>query len=132
MVRLAPSWEPREPPLAPRGVVGLGEAGRRLARRAVARGAEGLRGLAGDGLVLLAGESLPWADGAIYVAPDPSAPALWLPTQLQPAVHSVLVARALGLRGHTGPHLLLPRHRVLVPLSSLRPVDSDWLRQWLT
>lgn len=94
-------WAPRDPPLAPAAVVGLGDAARALARRLLrlddARlGA--LQGVAGPSLIAVVGaaEALPWVDGAVYLGRDPDAPTLYLPTALRPDVHVALFERALA------------------------------------
>ena len=116
-------WVPREPPLAPAAVVGLGDAARALARRLLrlddARlGA--LQGVAGPSLVAVVGtaDALPWVDGAVYLGRDPAASTLYLPTALRPDVHAALFERALlGGRSIEAPVAVVTRAGELVVFS---------------
>lgn len=111
-MRLA--WLPRDAPLSPEGLVARGSAEAQLLERA-RREARDLRGLLGDGILVLLGpeDALPWADGVIYVAPHPRAPTLWTPTWLRPSLPAEWVAKALG-----EPTLLVDGLRL--PLSEAR------------
>ena len=95
---------------------------RRLARRCLARGVQGLAGVAGEGVLILLGTDLPWADGAVYLGRDPRAPGLLLPTLLSPDVPLDLLERAVARRMLL-PVAWLPAPTALVSLASAGPVD---------
>ena len=85
-----------------------------------------------DGLCLL-GEDLPWADGVVYLGPDPHAPGVLFPTTRAPSEHPALVARALVARfGGPGPLAVVPSQRLVFPVGGATPVDADWIRRWLS
>src|SRR5690349_16891045 len=109
-MNLSPEWRPRMYPLEPAAVVAQGEADRRLAARLLSLNDEGLsrlQGVSGTGLLLILGaaDELPWVDGAIYLGRDPAAPALLLPTNLEPNLPVSLLQRAFQMRD---PDLLPP------------------------
>lgn len=96
-------WEEREPPLAPAGLVALGPDATLLSKRLARLDGEVTRHLhtvAGDALLAVLGpqEWLPWSPGVIYLAPDPSAPALYLPTTQRPTIPGPLLIAALTRR----------------------------------
>jgi hypothetical protein len=130
-------WAPREPPLAPRAAIGLGEVARALARRLLALPAEAMGRLSGVGgadvLVVMADEAaLPWVDGVIYLGRDPEAPSLLLPTTLRPDVPPPLFEEAvLGRVRGTPPVVVLPEPPVLVATGAARPLDRGALEAWL-
>jgi hypothetical protein len=132
-------WQERAPALAPAGLVAAGRQARALLLQLQQRDDAGLKGLSlvatRDMLVLL-GEAgqLPWLDGVRYCAPDPEAPALWLPTWLRPALPSDLVHAALHRRAAHGRLLLWPTPEHLLPLDGALPIDQPllaWLAQEL-
>lgn len=123
-------WRSRDVPLAPRGVVARGPAALALAHRLL-QGDPSWRGLVGDRLVLaLADTDLPWVDGAVYVAPLPDAPSLWVDTRLAPDLPGPLVARAVG-RVRAGSTLWLLDPPALVPLGAVDRLAPDRLRAWV-
>jgi hypothetical protein len=113
---------PREPPLAPEGVVGLGSAPALAAAalRRIDAGAE-LHAAAGDGwlVVLGAADDLPWADGSVYVG---RAGPLLIPTTSAISPHPELVAAALG-----GGLLVVLEDAVLRGPMPTGPVDRERL-----
>jgi hypothetical protein len=116
---------PREPPLAPEGVVAL-ESAPALAAAALRRidaGAE-LHAASGDGwlVVLGAAEDLPWADGCVYVG---RAGPLLIPTTSSIAPHPELVAAALD--GGAGGLLVVLEDAVLRGPLPKGPVDRERL-----
>jgi hypothetical protein len=91
-------------------------------------------GVAGPGVLVLLGdtESLPWADGAVYLGRDAAAPSLLLPCTLAPDVAPALLERALVARASAAtPLAVLPRTALLVPVGAARPVSRDTLRSWV-
>jgi hypothetical protein len=133
---VAVAWRLAEPPLAPEGVVGVGEAAVRLGHALLARGdLAGLRGVAGDGLLVLLGAAavLPWADGVVYVGRHPDGAGLLLPTTVRPEVPLDLLARALLARVPAGsaPVVVLHAPDRLVPVGGARPVERERLVAWL-
>jgi hypothetical protein len=121
-------WRPRQAPLAPRAVAAWGPAARALARKAADRG---LSGVAGDDVLVLLGEAeaLPWADGVVYLGRDERAPALLLPTALEPDAPPELFERALLARHRETPLAVFDRW--IVPVGAARPVERDRLAAWL-
>lgn len=132
----------RDPTVAPVCVVGLGDAARALAKRALAMDARSLAALSGvatdDALFLLgAADALPWVDGAIYLGRDPAAPRLLLPTQLCPDVPVDVLERALvqhARRGQLleGPFAILTAPAMLVSVHDAGPIDREALERWLS
>jgi MoxR-vWA-beta-propeller ternary system domain bpX5 len=118
------SLRPREPPLAPEGVVAVGDGVGALAAATLRRidaGAE-LHAAAGGGwLVVLGAEAdLPWADGCVYVGREGR---LLIPTTAAIAPHAELVASALGEAGL----LVVLEDSVLRGPMPHGPVDRDRL-----
>jgi len=132
-------WIPRETPLAPVAVVGLGDVARALARRLLRLdegGLVALHGVAGPSLVAVMGAEavLPWVDGALYLGRDADAPTLYLPTALRPDVHVTLFERAF-VRGRTieSPVAVVPGSQGLTAfsLAGARPVVRARLVAWM-
>ncbi|MHB8878936.1 MAG: bpX5 domain-containing protein [Myxococcaceae bacterium] len=135
MTALGFGWAPRAEPLAPRAVAATGAAARALAERALELGPEAvgrLRGVAGDGVLLLLGEEadLPWADGVSYLGVDPAAPSLLLPCARAPDVPARLVEQAVARRA-SGPVAVLCEPPALIRTGDARPVSSARLAAWL-
>lgn len=131
-------WRPREQPLAPAAVAARGPAARALAQRLLARDDQTLArwlGVASADLLLLLGEGheLPWADGVTYLGRDPQAPALLLPTTLEPDVPAALLQQALlGRAGAAAtPLAVLPGPHELVPAGPARPLLRAEIARWL-
>ena len=129
---------PREDPLDPVCVVGIGAVGRALARVVRARishDGERLSGMVARDIVLFMGEAgrLPWVDGVLYLGRDPRAPRLLLPTQQGPSVPIDAFERAIRRRA---PHLAGPLAILLEParilsVAEARPVDPATLDAFL-
>ncbi len=127
-------WRPEPEIPAATGVVGVGAVARALFRRAeaAAQARTGTRMsapwqvTAHQDLLLLTGaaETLPWVEGARYVAPRPDAPGLWLPTLLRPDVPLDLLAAEIARRHPRKPLLLWPDPAQCVPLDRLLPADA--------
>jgi hypothetical protein len=129
-------WRVREPPLEPAAAAATGEAARALAERLLEWPDErlgGLRGVAGEAVLVVVGDALPWVDGVQYLGRDAEAPGLFLPTTLVPAVPLPLVERAVMLRRRTPvtPMAVVLEPPLLVPLDGARKVDRAVLRKWL-
>lgn len=107
---LALEWTDREPPLPPAGLVALGPDATLLAERLARLDAsvtKHLTAITGESLLALLGphDWLPWSPGVIYLTPDPTTPALFLPTTQRPTLPPALVLAALMKRF---PELRLP------------------------
>ena len=131
-------WLPRERPLTPCAVVGQGEAAQRLARRLMELGEAELgqlQGVAERGTLLVRGEAdlLPWAEGVIYLGQDAEAPALLLPTALQPDFPVALLERAVRMQFPTvaPPVAVLPGTLQVISLTGTRTVARASLQAWL-
>lgn len=136
MTGVAISWVPREPPLAPCAAVGRGAVARLLAARLLHRSDEQLTelsGVAGDDLLVVLGPeaALPWCDGVSYLGRGPGAPALLVPTLLEPSVPAGLLERALVRRFPAAgtPLAVLLGPDQVVELGHARPLDARLLRQ---
>lgn len=131
-------WRPRPEPLAPVGAAARGAAAARLARRLLEEDDELLsrefRGVGGRGLLVILGaeERLPWVEGVTYLGRDERAPALLMPTALEPSAPAPLLERAFAAHfpGLT-PCAVLTRPAALVPLAAARPVARETLVAWL-
>jgi MoxR-vWA-beta-propeller ternary system domain bpX5 len=128
---------PRPDVLDPIAVVGLGRVAGALARRLLQLEDEplhGLRGAAGDDLVVVLGavEALPWVDGVNYLGRDPSAPRLLLPTMLRPAVAADVFERAVARHAAAlpSPWAVLPHARRIFSGVHAGPIDRDLLGRW--
>lgn len=116
------------------GVVGCGAVARALFAKAhaaaIAREAErapaAWQVTAHQSLLVLTGtaDTLPWVDGARYVAPRAEAPTLWLPTLQRPDIALDLLAAAIARRHPQKPMLLWPDPAQLLPLHRLLPADT--------
>jgi hypothetical protein len=133
------AWRPRATPLELVGVMAPGAAAQRLALRLLRNTDEQLaclRGVAGTEMLVVVGaaSTLPWVDGVTYLGRDERAPALLLPTHLEPDVALPLLESAL-LR-LCAPRLLppvavLPAPARLVALGGARPLERALLESWL-
>ena len=76
-------------------------------------------------------DSLPWAEGVTYIAPDPHAQALWLPTYqrapISPDLYERAVRRVCGVEA--GRIVVFPLAQLVVPLADSAKVTDDWLRR---
>ena len=130
-------WLPRREPLAPVGAAARGEAAARLARRLLEEDDDSLaalRGVGGRGVLVVLGaaERLPWVEGVTYLGRDAQAPALLLPTALEPSAPAALVGHALAARfPRLMPCALLTAPAALVPVAEARPVARETLLKWL-
>lgn len=126
------SWQDEAEPPEPQGMIGVGAVARRLfaaLERAMPTAA--MMATANDDVLMLTGmaRSLPWVDGAQYVAPRAEAAALWLPTTRRPAIALDLLEAAIRRRHQQQPLLLLEQPARLFPLTRLLPVDAGLLQQ---
>lgn len=131
---MKPSFIPRGDPLPARAVAG----GKALAARLLARPDDELHQVqvvVCGALLVATGpfDLLPWADGATYLGSDPRAPALLMPTTLQPDVHPQLLERALRKKpgAAAGPLAMLPKTGQVVPLEGAAPPSRARLRAWM-
>jgi hypothetical protein len=96
-------------------------------------GLSGLRGVAGEDLVLLGEEDqLPWADGVVYLGRDASSPSLLLPTNREPLVPLPLLERAVlaRVRDLEPPIALLATPPLILSTGLARPIDRGRLQTW--
>lgn len=130
--RIPIGWRRLEPPLEPTGVVATGAAAARLAtnlldRRSVGH-STGVAATAGPGWLVALGDEadLPWADGAVYLAPQAG---LLLPTTHTTVPDVDLVATAVRRRWGRGPGTLvvLVGSSVLAGPAPVGPVALDRL-----
>ena len=112
------------------GVVGCGDVARALFAKAeaiaAAQSTPQWQVSAHQDLLVLTGntETLPWVDGARYIAPRAEAPSLWLPTLERPEIALDLLAAAIARKHPQRPMLLWPQPAQLVPLHRLLPADA--------
>jgi len=134
-----PAWSRREPPLRAAAVAATGDVLSSLQAATIAcltagaghaadpagrsTGAPGqeLRAVAGDGWLVVLGDDLPWADGAIYLGWDSG---ILVPTTSAPAPPAAILRAALPAADLV---VLLP-DRVLVSPTPVRPADPALLR----
>ena len=129
---------PRTDSLDPVAVVGTGPVARALLQRLL-RFSDAdlatLRGVAGDGLIALLGDTaaLPWADGVVYLGRDAAAPRLLLPTTQRPAVAPDAFERAIARRAGTnaGPWAVLAAPPLVIPLGDALPVERAEVLRFL-
>lgn len=136
--RLPLTWSARAEPLRVRAVAARGDAARALGRRVVALDDVALAALtavAGDGLLIVLGDELPWVDGAVYLGRDPDAPGLLLPTALTPSVPAAVLDHALARRLEAAaagaPLAVLPAPLAIAACGDARAIDRTRLRAWL-
>jgi hypothetical protein len=130
------SWLPRQEPLAPVAAAARGEAAARLARRLLEETDDSLaelKGVGGRGVLVVLGAAvrLPWVEGVTYLGRDERAPALLLPTALEPSAPAALLERAFARRfPKLMPCALLTGPAALVPVAEARPVARETLLKW--
>lgn len=121
-------WRTETEVPAAMGVVGYGEVARALHAKVAAAGdaTPPWQITAHQDLLVLTGQAdtLPWVDGARYIAPRLEAPTLWLPTLERPDIALDLLAAAVARRHPQRPMLLWPHPAQLVPLHRLLPADA--------
>lgn len=128
-------WMPRDEPLLPVVVLGIGKVaytlGRALSKRPELLAVAEV--VAGPELICVRAptELLPWADGVIYLGREPTAPDLLLPTTLTPHVAPTLLLKACIRAGHAAPLCVLPQPRCIISLARARTVDPPTLDAWL-
>lgn len=114
-------WVRREPPLAPAAVAATGAALAPLREATVARlPSQDLRAVAGDDWLVVLGNDLPWADGAIYLGWDSG---VLVPTVSMPRPPVSLLRAALP----TAELMVLLPERLLLSEAPLRPADPALL-----
>lgn len=114
-------WRRREPPLPVAGVVAGGSVAKLLREATVARLAEReYRAVSGDGWLVVLGQELPWADGAIYLGWDSG---VLVPTTAEPTPPVALLRGALP----EGELVVLLPDQVLVSDAPVRPADPALL-----
>jgi hypothetical protein len=126
------SWQDEPVPVAPRGVIGVGDAARGLlAAWARLSDGTGLLVTATAQALLLTGPApqLPWADGVQYVAPRADTTGLWLPTAERPDLPLELLERALRRQHGAQPLLLLRSPALVLPLHRLLPARAEVVAQ---
>jgi hypothetical protein len=132
--RLALAWQPRAVPLVARAVAGTGATARALGHQLAQRDDAALAALtavAGDDVLVVLGDDLPWVDGVTYLGRDDAAPALLLPTALAPSVPPAVLAAAISRRAHGSAFAVLIAPPRLVPCGAARAIDRGPLAAWL-
>jgi hypothetical protein len=131
-IRIPVRWSPREVPLPARAVIATGAAAKALGRRLVELDTDSLCAVAGDDVLVVFGDALPWIDGVTYLGRDDSAPALLLPTALAPSVPAAVLEAAIRKRiPRAAPVAVLPSPARLVDCGAAREIDRDRLRAWV-
>ncbi len=126
-------WTPRAEPLPIGGCVARGRAASALSARLLRLDDAALGRLEGVGArgvlaVFGAAAELPWVDGATWLGQVADAPALWLPTHLDPGVPADWLQRAVLRRtAGVGPVVVVPDALVL---AAALPVDRAHLTRW--
>lgn len=137
---VAVTWVPRDEPLVARGAVAQGDVATDYALRLLTLrddALRGLRGVAGDGLLVVTAERLevPWFDGLRWMGRDPDAPNVWLPTTERPSVSAALIERVLSGRAGLEPSpwmIWCEAGRVrVVSLATARALDRSRIESWL-
>lgn len=131
---LALRWVARETPLAPEALVAPRGAIARLHARLVEADDAALARLRGvateEGWIVLGPQdALPWVDGLTYLARDPDAPSLWVPTYLSLSPAATLVERAIRGRFGAGPLALYGAPPRVVALGGARVLDRARLAE---
>lgn len=120
------AWRPRAEPLEACAVFAAGQAALALRARMLADPEPGrLRGVATKDAMVLLGSDLPWADGVVYLGRDPEAPALLVPTRLEPDVPIAIVERALLRQTSGAPLAVVPP--LVLPCASALALDRERL-----
>lgn len=123
-------WARRDEPLAPAGVLGLDKVTPALAAACAAMCQSGpeLRAAGASSSLLIMGpaESLPWADGAIYLGWDSG---LLMPTTRRSTAHPDLLGQALLQKYGSRRFVVVPGRVIAYELSD-GPVDVAWLHHF--
>lgn len=133
------TWSDRESPLTACAVAACGNVARQLANQLLEldHAAMGrLSGVAGKNSIVLLGDetNLPWVDGVLYLGRDPLAPALLLPTRIEPTVPSAnLLERALLNRfsKSKAPLAILPDTLTIISCYDARQLTRSRIEEWL-
>ena len=134
---MAPSfelrWRLRPRPLPAVAALARGEAVARLGRRLLADPhARRFEAVAAAGVLWIRGPELPWVEGLVYLACDPVAPLVLLPTQHEPEFPLDLLERAIKQLGERMPCVLLPEGPgFLLSIASSRPLEIERLARFL-
>ena len=119
-------------------MVGLGHVATKLAARLLRLDDEqltSLRGVAGEGLLVVVGDAPLWVDGVLYLGRDGQAPGWLLPTTTSFDLPVSLVCRALKRSGERRDgvlHAVVPRAdgALVVPLDEARPIEREQLEAY--
>jgi hypothetical protein len=133
------TWSDREPPLEACAVAAWGDTARRLASHVLELDQTALgrlSGVAGKSALVLLGEvtNLPWVDGVLYLGRDPLAPALLLPTQIEPTVPAAnLLERAIRKRFSklSPPLAILPDTLTVISCYQSMQLSRSRIEEWL-
>jgi hypothetical protein len=131
-------FSPRSIALDPVAAVGFGPVARTLAKWLLLLSDDrlgALRGVAGDGLLAIVGESevLPWVEGIAYLGRDPGAPRLLLPTSMQPLAPLEAFERAIARHAspEPAPWAVLAAPPCVFSMAGARMVQRERLKGWL-
>ena len=128
------TWEFREDPLEAIALFAAGPVVRKLVDRLLKYSDEtlaALKGVAGQDVMLILGQELPWVDGVCYLGRDPMAPTLLLPTHSAPKPSAELLEQALDTRDASVPVAVIPKGQLLVPAGDALPLDREDLQTYL-
>ncbi len=132
------TWRPRRRPLGVSAAIGCGKVALAWAKRLL-REPDPARWRAAGGAhtLLLLGQDLPWVEGLVYLGVDAAAPALLLPTLLEPCWPLDLLEVAVGRSALALPCAVLqsfpgrPGEPFLFSASAARQLDAARLEAWL-
>ncbi|HLM59814.1 MAG TPA: hypothetical protein VK308_03310 [Pyrinomonadaceae bacterium] len=128
-------WQNRPDALAPCAMITSDAAALSLAEKLLSFDDEKLNSFQGVGaerMVLLTGdgESLPWANGAVYLGRDIQMPSVLLPTTLKPNIPLELFERALNEKFKAlAPFVALPER--IIPYGKAKTLSRRALEKWL-
>jgi hypothetical protein len=130
------AWRPREEPLSPEALIATGDARLSVIRRLLELddvALEKMSGVDGEGVIVVIGPDLPWADGVRYLGRDAAARSLLLPTNQRPNIPLDLFERSIGALAAksgfgAGPWAVSGDPLLVVPLASVRQIDRERLR----
>ena len=126
-------WLNRDVPLPPCAMIAFGDAAISLAEKLLSLDDERLetfQGVGGKQTIWIAGENLPWTDGAIYLGKDARLPAALLPTTLAPNIPLELFEQTLKIKFKSlAPFVVLPEK--IVPVGAAKILSRRALEIWL-
>jgi hypothetical protein len=126
-------WHSRLDALEPLALIAFEDAARNLKARLLSLNDENLSSLQGvfaENLLFIAGESLPWIDGGIYLGKDQNAPTIFLPTNLRPDLPVDLFEKSMLLKFADQRPFAVVKNQI-IPLGKMRQISREILSQIL-